>query len=179
MEFTTHDTDQLQHITDLFKTTFTDSEGAAEGDLIAGFVEQLFATTDPGDIFVFLAQEAGALVGAVIFSRMRYPRDPRSVFLLSPMAVATEQQGRRTGQTLLAFALNMLRKSAVDIVLTYGDINFYSKVGFSQISQTTAMPPVPLTFPDGWLGQSLTDNSLEPLKGPSTCVEALNNPALW
>lgn len=179
MEFTTTYLDRTGEITDLFRSTFTNSEGAEEGELIGALVERMLETVDATDIFVFCALEADNLAGSAIFSRMTYPEDERTVFILSPMAVATEHQSKGIGQKLLTFGLNELRRNGVDVALTYGDINFYSRVGFEQISAAVAPPPLPLAYPEGWLGQSLTSRPLDPLKGASSCVAALNNPALW
>jgi putative acetyltransferase len=179
MEFTTKYDNSKKEITNLFKEVFTASEGAEEGALIGTLVDRMLATTDAADIFVFSALQLDGLAGAAIFTRMRFSQDERSVFILSPMAVATAQQGTGIGQKLLTFSLDTLRKNGVDVALTYGDINFYSKVGFRQISTSDAKPPLPLTYPEGWLGQSLTNRPLDPLKGSSVCVDALNDPALW
>ena len=110
---------------------------------------------------------------------MTYAEEKRTVFILSPMAVASALQGKGIGQKLLAFGLNHLRQNGVEVALTYGDINFYSRVGFQQITEAIARPPLPLHYPEGWLGQSLTGGALAPLRGPSSCVDALNDPALW
>lgn len=179
MDFSTNYADRTREIISLFKATFTACEGAEEGDLIGSLVDRMLAETDVEDIFVFSALEGDALAGAAIFTRVRYPQDTRTVFILSPMAVVTAQQGKGIGQKLLTFSLNILRQSGVDVALTYGDINFYSKVGFEQILETIAEPPLRLSYPEGWLGQSLTGKPLDLLQGPSTCVNALNDPAIW
>src|SRR6056297_2177249 len=127
MEFTSKYNDRKREIADLFKATFTDSEGAEEGALIGSLVDRMLATTDAAHIFVFSALQADGLAGAAIFSRMHYPQDERSVFILSPMAVATSRQGTGIGQELLTFALNRLKQNGVDVALTYGDVIFYSK----------------------------------------------------
>jgi putative acetyltransferase len=179
MEFTTNFAGRQDEIIDLFRSTFTDSEGAAEGDLIGILAERMLATVAPDDIFVFSAMENGKLVGTIIFTRLNYPEDDRKVFILGPVAVATGQQGKGLGQRLLNYGLDRLRADGVDVALTYGDINFYSKVGFSQITESIARPPLPLKYPDGWLGQSLTAEPLKELRGPSQCVEALNSADYW
>jgi predicted N-acetyltransferase YhbS len=63
--------------------------------------------------------------------------------------------------------------------VTYGDPAFYEKVGFRPVSQDTLPPPLDLSQPDGWLAQSLTDNEVPRLHGPSTCVPAFNDPVFW
>ena len=53
------------------------------------------------------------------------------------------------------------------------------KVGFRQISPETVAAPFDLSFPEGWLGQSLLNDSTEMPSGKCTCVEAFNDPAYW
>jgi putative acetyltransferase len=36
-----------------------------------------------------------------------------------------------------------------------------------------------LQRPEGWLAQSLTGKAIQPITGPSSCVEALNKPEYW
>ena len=168
-----------QAITDLFTKTFTDSEGAEEGELIGGLVRDLIGRTAPDDIHIFTGEENGKLIAGAVFTRLTYENDHRTVFILSPMAVTTERQGEGIGQDLLRRALVELRKSGVDIAMTYGDPAFYGKVGFIPISENIAPPPLPLSQPEGWIGQSLTGETFTPLLGPSNCVAALNNTAFW
>ena len=179
MDFIANNSGREQDIYELFLTTFTASEGTEEGKIIGRFVEDLMSTTPARDLFCFLAYEIGFLVGAVFFSRLSYAKDNRTVFILSPMAVKTDRQKSGIGQKLIAHALDELRKNKVDIVLTYGDINFYSKLGFQQISEDLAQAPVKLSYPEGWLAKSLIQKDFKPLIGSSKCVVALNKPELW
>lgn len=166
-------------IAGLFAATFAQSEGAEEGALIGGLARDLMRDTPKDDIEVFTADEAGRLIGAAIFTRLRYARDERRVFILSPMAVATDRQGEGIGQALLTQALNALRAQGVAVAITYGDPAYYAQVGFAPLSEADAAAPLPLSHPEGWIGQSLSEAALAPLKGPSTCVKALDNPAYW
>ena len=171
-------------IVDLFRDTFTASEGAAEGASIGALVRDLLVDTAPEDIHVFIAEAEDLIPAAIpaaaaIFTRLSYPQDERTVFLLSPMAVATALQGRGIGQELLGQALDAVRTGGVDVVVTYGDPAFYGKVGFAPISQDIAQPPLPLSQPEGWLGNWLGADGIAPLVGPSTCVTALRDPRHW
>ncbi len=179
MDHSNHYTDRTDSIIALFNDAFTASEGAGEGDLVASLVSTMFASVPPDDIRVFLALDEGALAGAIIFTRMTFADDDRTVFLLSPVAIAPGHQGKGVGQALLAHGLNSLRETGVDVALTYGDINFYAKVGFAQITEDVARAPQPLSYPEGWLGQSLASETLVPLRGALTCVAALDDPAYW
>ncbi|MCK5724403.1 MAG: GNAT family N-acetyltransferase, partial [Gammaproteobacteria bacterium] len=65
------------------------------------------------------------------------------------------------------------------LVFTYGDPKFYSKVGFSLITEKLIKAPLALTYPEGWLGQSLISDEIKPITGDSYCVEALNKAEYW
>ena len=163
----------------LFRDAFTASEGADEGDLVGGLARDLLRTTPPEDIRVFTAVEGDAPIGAGIFSRLTFSEDTRIVMLLSPMAVATDRQKTGVGQALLTHALDALRDEGVDVAMTYGDPAYYGQVGFQPVTEAQVSAPLPLSFPHGWIGQSLTGGGLPDLKGSSTCVPALNRPDIW
>lgn len=179
MDFSLGCNGREQDIIDLFTQTFTRAESAEEGALIGDLVRNLLGGSAAEDLFVFTVEENRAVVGAIVFSRLTYDQDPRVVFVLGPVAVATDHQGRGIGQRLISRGLDALRDAGVDIALTYGDPNYYSRVGFAPITEAMAAAPFALTRPEGWLGQSLTERDVTPLRGPSRCVDALNDPAFW
>jgi len=179
MEFSAEYRGREAQIIDLFTATFTASEGEEEGALIGELVRNLLGGTAPEDLFVFTAAEDGTIVGGIVFSRLTYERDERAVFVLAPVAVATDRQGQGIGQQLLNHGLAALRNTGIDIAMTYGDPNYYSKVGFMPINEADAAAPFTLNHPEGWLAQSLTDRPMAPLKGPCRCVGALNDPVFW
>jgi putative acetyltransferase len=179
MKISSNPTGRQQELIDLFKATFTASEGAGEGSLIADLVRKQLGETPKDDIHVFAAEEDGAFLGACVFTRLTYAQDERTVFVLAPVAVMTERQGQGIGQTLLRQGLNVMRDTGTDVVMTYGDPDFYQKVGFQPVSEDDAPAPFKLQFPHGWLCQSLTDRPWSAFCGPSRCVPALNNPVFW
>lgn len=163
----------------LFKSTFTESEGPAEGDLIGGLVTALLGDTPKDDIQTVAADMEGTLVAACIFTRLLFENDNRCVFLLAPVAVIPEHQGKGIGQQLITYGLDVMRKTDADVVMTYGDPSFYSKVGFEWVAEADAPPPYPLQMPQGWLRVCLSGQPWSALRGPSICVGAFSNPALW
>ncbi|TVP84136.1 MAG: N-acetyltransferase [Thioalkalivibrio sp.] len=179
MEFQTGHKGREAEIIDLFTTAFTASEGEEEGALIGELARNLLGSTDEKDRAVFTAEDDGTIIGAIVFSRLTYEQDERTVFVLAPVAVATDQQGKGIGQRLLTHGLTSLRSAGVDIVVTYGDPNYYARVGFLPVSEAEARAPFPLNHPEGWMAQSLTERVMAPLKGPSRCVQALNHSAFW
>lgn len=179
MEITTGFVGREQALIELFATTFTASEGPDEGAVIGNLVQNLLAGTSVEDIRVFCADEEIGPVGAAIFTRLTYSEDPHIVFLLSPMAVAAGHQRRGIGQALLSHSLNAMRSEGIHIAVTYGDPNFYGRAGFEPITEDQARAPFPLSLPHGWMGQSLTDEEIPVLRGPSICVSALNRDDVW
>lgn len=178
MNFEVYESSSDHEVKKLFTSVFADSEGQAEGVLIGNLAFELQETTDPSDIFGFIAREGKNIIGCIFFTRLGF-ENKINAFILSPVAVATQYQSQGIGQKLIRFGINNLKKNNVKLLFTYGDPNFYSKVGFKLISEITAKAPLKLTYPEGWLAQSLVSEHIEPTSGNSTCVSALNNQQYW
>ncbi|KQA27350.1 hypothetical protein AAY53_06340 [Vibrio metoecus] len=101
------------------------------------------------------------------------------MYLLAPVAVATKWHGQGIGQALIRFGLETLKEKDISHVITYGDIRFYSKVGFTAINEEMIQAPLTLSYPEGWLAQSLTGQAITPISGKPTCLEAIANPVYW
>ena len=178
MKFSTYSESDRQEIEALFTRTFSDSEGESEGKLIGHLVHELMSRTETGDMFGFIATERGQLVGCSFFTRLSFDSHVKA-FMLSPVAVATDHQGNGVGQKLINFGIKRLGELGVERIFTYGDPNYYGKVGFAQVPQAVAKAPFKLAHPEGWLGQSLAGGSLQLLLGQASCVEAFNDPRYW
>ena len=178
MELRSHKPTDSSAIETLFCSVFSDSEGEQEGALIGKLAKELVASTDSRDLYGFVALDEERMVGAIFFSRLIFEKGI-DAFILAPVAVATEYQGRGIGQALITHGLRELKKRGVEIVTTYGDPAFYSKVGFQPLSRDVIEAPLALSQPEGWLGQSLTADSIKPIPGRCSCVKALDNPAYW
>jgi len=178
IDYRPYQRDDARPIEDLFRAAFSASEGEKEGALIGELVRAMIETTPSSDCFGLVAEDAGRRVGAILFSRLQYQEDVE-VFLLAPVAVATDRHGEGIGQDLIGTGLQVLKDRGIPLVVTYGDPAFYVKVGFRPVSQDTLPPPLDLSQPEGWLAQSLTDSELPRLRGPSTCVPAFNDPVFW
>ncbi len=178
MKFTPYNPSDIAEIKQLFIKTFSDSEGQSEGLIIGNLVFDLVTQADGDDLYGFVATENQHIIGSIFFSRMTFENKVEA-FLLSPVAIVTSCQGKGVGQKLINFGLNALKERGVELVFTYGDPNFYTKVGFSHITEKVIKAPFKLTYPEGWLGQSLGGDEIEPITGNSHCVDAFNNPELW
>ena len=165
-------------IVQLVASVFAESAGETEGALIGRLAEDLFEKTDEHDLFNFVADNNGQIVGSIFFSRLCF-ENSIPTFILGPVAVHSDLQCKGIGQALICHGLKALREEGVSVALTYGDPRFYSKVGFRVISHETIKAPYELSQPEGWLGQSLVNDSMETLSGRCTCVEAFRDPAYW
>lgn len=178
MQLSPYNSDQAEKIKGLFTQVFSDSEGAAEGLLIGNLASELMTATAPQDLYGFVAMEQEKIIGCIFFSRLTF-ESGICAFILSPVAVHTDYQGQGIGQRLINHGLQMLKEAGVDLVMTYGDPNFYAKVGFHPVKEETIKAPLQLTYPEGWLGQALISNSVDPIADQPACVKALNTPEYW
>ena len=166
-------------VENLFVSVFTESESADEGARIGRLVNDLINTTNNNDLFGFVTVDANdETVGAIFFSRLTFEAEVNA-FILSPVAVASDQQGKGIGQSLINHGLEQMKRMDVQFVVTYGDPAFYSKVGFGPLSQEVIRPPFKLSQPVGWIGRSSNDKTIEPIQGSCSCVMALRDPTLW
>lgn len=178
MNVSVFDSKQSDEVIELFVSVFSQAENKNEGALIGVLVSDLITTVDRQDLIGFIARSGKHLVGSIFFSRVTLPTD-QSAFILSPVAIATDHQGQGYGQQLIKYGIEYLKSMNVDMVFTYGDPNFYSKVGFNKIDENIAKAPFKLTYPEGWLVQSLNDETIKAIKGSVCCVKALSNPQYW
>lgn len=178
MDYKLLDTSLKQAISDLFTAVFTSSEGENEGKLVGKLALELASAIDNEDIIGFGAYENDVLIGAIFFTRLGFEA-PVQAYMLAPVAVGTEHQGKGVGQGLINYVLNQLKNRGVEFVTTYGDPAFYSRVGFQTLPESVIQAPLTLSMPQGWLGQSLTGGEIPAIKQRPTCVKEFDNPAYW
>jgi len=138
----------------------------------------IYKPNNADDLYCFIATENKQIIGSVFFTKMIFESGIHA-FILSPMATLTDYQGKGVGQKLIHFGLKALKEDGVELVITYGDPDFYSKVGFGVVPEKVVPTPLKLSYPEGWLAQSLVDGEIEPIAGKSHCVAALNKPEIW
>jgi len=178
MKLSTYRKSDIEEIEQLFFKVFSDSEGQDEGLVIGNLVLGLMTGTDAQDIYGFIATENDQIIGSIFFTRLVFGNSA-TAFILSPVAIHTNQQGKGIGQKLIKFGIKQLKEKGVGLVFTYGDPKFYSKVGFRWISEEIAKAPLNMSQPEGWLCQSLVGDEIKPIAGNSRCVAALNKPEYW
>jgi putative acetyltransferase len=178
MNFRTLQKDSREEVARLFTSVFSSSEGQKEGELIGRLVSELASNIDNEDIVCFGAYEERSLIGSIFFTRLWF-NEPVLVYMLAPVAISTEHQGKGIGQALIKYGLDDLRSRSVAVVVTYGDPAFYSRVGFESLPESVIQAPLNLSIPEGWLGQSLTGDPIPGINERPTCVKAFNDPVYW
>jgi putative acetyltransferase len=178
MNYKILDNKNEKQITELFTSVFTASEGENEGKLIGNLSSELASNIDNEKIICFGVYENEILTGSIFFTNLRF-NESILVYMLAPVAVNTEHQGKGIGQALINYGINELKKRSVNVIITYGDPSFYSKVGFQALSENIIQAPLKLSMPFGWLGQSLTGEPIQPINEHPVCVKEFNNPVYW
>lgn len=178
MNYKILDKNSKEEVAALFTSAFSSSEGEKEGKLIGNLASELSSSTDNKDIISIGAYKDESIIGAIIFTRLRF-NESIKVYMLAPVAVSTTHQGIGVGQALINYGLKELKNRSVAVVITYGDPSFYSKVGFQALSETVIQAPLKLSMPEGWLGQSLTEEPIPTINERPTCVKEFNDPVYW
>jgi len=172
------DANHQEEVTHLFTSVFADSEGEQEGKLIGNLAKELTTHIDNINIFCFAARSQHSLIGVIFFTRLKFTTTD-DAFMLAPVAISTQHQGKRIGQALIQFGLDEMRNRSIDVIITYGDPAYYSKVGFRPLSQEIIKAPLQLSQPEGWQGLSLIKNQISSSDERPICVSAFNNPTYW
>lgn len=172
------DKNYKEAVTSLFTSVFTSSEGEKEGRLIGILASELSSGIDNQEIICFGSYIGESIIGSIFFTRLRF-NEAIQVYMLAPVAVSTEHQGKGVGQALINYGLKELKNRSVAVVVTYGDPSFYSKVGFCALTEDVIQAPLKLSMPEGWLGQSLTRDPIPTINERPICVKEFNDPAYW
>ena len=172
------DNSDQQSISTLFSSVFRYAEGEKEGQLLGNLTAELGANIDDKEIVCFGSFAGEILIGSIFFTRLSF-RQSITVFMLAPVAVRTENQGQGVGQTLINHGLNAMKCRSVEVVVTYGDPDYYSKLDFKPLSESTIQAPLDLSMPFGWQGISLTNDPIPVIEERPSCVKEFNDPVYW
>ena len=149
------------------------------GDIEAELVRALVYD---GEAFIvglsLVAEEAGTVVGHVLFTRASCGGGVSAV-LLAPLAVVPERQQRGVGTLLVREGLEQARALGFGLVLVLGDPAYYTRFGFGPAAAHGITPPYPVDPADAWMVLELQPGVLAEAVGVVGLAEAFRDPALW
>ena len=167
--------DDKKSIRNVHLNAFDQPEGGTVSQLAVDLLED--KTARP--ILSLVAEQENEIIGNVIFSSVRIEGvEGVSAYILAPLAVAGIAQGKGIGTLLINKGLETLKERGAEIVLVYGDPNYYMRTGFR--SGHNLKPPYKLQYPDeAWMAQELVEGILTKTQGTVRCALALSSPELW
>ena len=152
--------------------------GQAEGDIVSQLAIDLLEDETAQPVLSLVAEQDQQIIGNVIFSKVIIENaEALSVYILAPLAIANNYQGKGTGTKLVKQGLEMLKARGVEIVLVLGDPGYYTRTGFSAGHHLRS--PYELDYPEAWMAQELVEGVLEKTRGRVRCASSLHSPELW
>jgi putative acetyltransferase len=110
----------------------------------------------------FVAEDDGAVVGHVLFSRMRAD-PPRLVAGLGPLAVTPGRQNSGLGQALSMAGVAACRELGAEAIVVLGHPNYYPRFGFS--AEAAAQIASPYAGRPSFMAMALRPGALDqPIK---------------
>jgi len=167
--------DDKKSIRKVHLNAFDQSEGEAVSQLAIDLLEDKTALP----ILSLVAEQDNEIIGNVIFSSVNIEGvEEVSAYILAPLAVTRFAQGKGIGTLLINKGLETLKERGAEIVLVYGDPNYYMRTGFK--AGHNLKPPHKLKYPEeAWMAQELVEGMLTRMQGVVRCASSLNSPEHW
>ena len=166
--------DNVLELNELYLNAFPDNENEKVAKLAIDYLINY-----PEDTISMACFDNQKIIGHIAFSQIISERPiDHKAFILAPLAVSQEFQGKGIGSKLINEGVDYLIKNEVDTVCVYGDPNFYSRFGFETSKGKDFVPPYKLSTPEGWQAKSLSNNRLKE-QFRFSCIEPLMNENLW
>ncbi len=130
-------------------------------------------------ILSLVAEQDNEIIGSVIFSSVNIEgNEGISAYILAPLAVSKFAQRIGIGTLLINNGLETLKQRDAEIVLVYGDPDYYMRTGFK--AGHNLKPPYKLEYPEeAWMAQELVENILTKTQGTVQCARSLSSPEYW
>lgn len=162
-------------IKDLHQNAFDQSEAELVSQLAMDLLDD--GTTPP--VLSLVAEQDNEIIGNVIFSAVNIQgAEAISAYILAPLAVKKSAQRSGIGTQLINKGLDTLKARGAEIVLVYGDPDYYKRSGFK--AGHKLKPPYKLKYPEeAWMALELVKGMLSKASGTVQCLSPLNSPDLW
>ena len=171
-------TKKPKSVQQFFKKVFTKSESTKEGNIVGNLSYKLSKLIDEENIIGIQGKINNKIVAYIFLSKLYFKED-YLVYLLSPVAVDSNYQKKGLGQKIIQYGIKYLKKQNKDLLMTYGDPNYYLKSEFKKTNVTLIPAPYKLSQPIGWLVNKISSKRSIKLRSKPNCVLPLRNKKLW
>ncbi|NOR68328.1 MAG: GNAT family N-acetyltransferase [Methylomarinum sp.] len=153
--------------------------GQSEGETVSQLAIDLLEDKTAQPILSLVAEQDNEIIGNVIFSSVSIEgAENVSAYILAPLAVSKFEQNKGVGTQLINKGLETLKERGAEIVLVYGDPNYYMRTGFKAGHKLT--PPYRLQYPvEAWMAQEIVEGILSKTQGAVQCAKSLSSPEYW
>lgn len=166
----------LPSIQNVIKTSFP----IEENKLISILAKELSDKISTPPVKSFIAEIDSKIIGYVSFSPIFFKLNTNiSGYILSPLAVSSNNQKQGIGTKIVNFGINELIKKGVHVLLVYGHPGYYKRFGFNEDIGKSFVPQYTLKYPFGWLGIKLNSYAASISPVEFKCIDGLNKQELW
>ncbi len=151
-----------------------------ENERVAELAIDLLSEKHLPSVISLVSTNDGDIIAHIAFSPVTtLLEDKLAAYLLAPLAVSPKHQKSGVGSRLVRQGLKELSALGIGHVLVYGDPNYYGRFGFCEDIAKGFLPPYELQFPHGWLGLRMGNSTQTSRSDRISCIQALQDPALW
>lgn len=169
---------EKKEISNFFYDVFFQSEGKQEGLTLQELTLQLTDQIQDPSILGIKAHSNSEILGSLFLTQLQF-QEGIQAYLLAPVGVHPNHQGKKIGTQLIEHAIQYLKSQDTPFLMTYGDPKYYSRFGFQGVSEQVLPPPFPLSQPEGWMYRGIKLNRVPVITGKALCVEPFNQRNLW
>jgi len=151
-----------------------------EREIVSKLALNLLSEEATPQTISLVAESEDAVVGHAAFSPVRMDNNENwQGYILAPLAVKPDYQGRGMGSKLIESGMQQLLVMGVNILFVYGDPQYYGRFGFSADAADRYTPPYRLRYPFGWQAIVLNECSIGKTPLKIACVPSLCDLELW
>ncbi len=150
-----------------------------EAEIVAQLAINLLGDRTAFPLLSLIAEQDDEIIANIIFSSVNIEgAQSVSAYILAPLAASNFVQRKGIGTRLINKGLDILKQRGAEIVLVYGDPNYYKRIGFHVAHNLK--PPYKLKYPEeAWMALELVENVLKKTPGTVGCAASLNSPEYW
>lgn len=155
--------------------------GQPEGPIVSQLACDILVDKTALPVLSLVSEESNKIVGNIIFSAVKIEgcEEDISAYILAPLAVVKECQGKGIGKSLIKNGLSFLQERGAELVFVLGDPNYYTLTGFKPVNGYNFKPPYELEYPEAWMVLELKQGALRKGEGVVRCASVLELPEYW